>query len=341
MTTINSLLLSAFQAAPAGQPAPAKPGFPQSPFFWMPSASSKTAADIDWLYDVMIWISVICLVGIFAAMVYFCTKYKAPERKKNAVALSGVSHNTTLEITWSLIPLVILVALFVWGFKGYVDLRTAPKDAIQIYVTGQKWSWTFAYPNGHTDDQLHVPIDTNVRLVINSVDVIHSVFIPNFRVKMDAVPGRYTDLWFHATEAGNFPLECTEYCGTSHSDMLSTVTVHPPGGYEEWLAQKEEEMLNKPLPELGEITFKKQGCGTCHTIDGSAKIGPTLKGVFGRNEALEDGTTVNVDENYIKQSLLDPQSQLVKGFPPSMPTFKGRMKDREISGIIEYLKTLK
>jgi cytochrome c oxidase subunit 2 len=178
-------------------------------------------------------------------------------------------------------------------------------------------------------------------LVINSVDVIHSVFIPNFRVKMDAVPGRYTDLWFHATQAGTFPLECTEYCGTGHSDMLTTVTVHPAGGYEQWLAEKEAEMLNKPLPELGQITFKKQGCGTCHTTDGTPKIGPTLKGAFGRSESLEDGSTITVDENYVKQSLLDPQSQIVKGFPPSMPTFKGRIKDREISGIIEYLKTLK
>jgi cytochrome c oxidase subunit 2 len=132
--------------------------------------------------------------------------------------------------------------------------------------------------------------------------------------------------------------ECTEYCGTSHSDMLSRVIVHPEGGYEQWLEQKAEEMLNKPLPELGEITFKKQGCGTCHTLDGTPKIGPTLKGAFGRTETLADGSSIKVDENYIKQSLLDPQSQIVQGFPPSMPTYKGRMKDREITGLIEYIK---
>lgn len=336
MTSIKFLLLAAFQAA-----QPQQPTFPESSSFWMPSQSATTAHDVDWLYDVLVWISVLFAVGIFAAMVYFCTKYKAPARKKNEISKSLVSHNTTLEITWSVIPLVILIALFVWGFKGYVDLRTSPKDAIDVHVTAQKWSWTFTYPNGHVDDTLHAPVDTNVRLIINSVDVIHSVFIPNFRVKMDAVPGRYTELWFKATAPGDYPLECTEYCGTSHSDMLSRVIVHPAGGYEQWLEQKEEELLNKPLPELGELTFKKQGCGTCHTTDGTAKIGPTFKGLFGRSETLADGSTVSVDENYIKESLVDPQKQLVSGYPPSMPTYKGRMKDREISGLIEYIKTLK
>jgi cytochrome c oxidase subunit II len=334
MTSIK-ILLAAFQ------PGPDVPKFPKSPNFWMPTESSTTARDIDWLYDVMVWISAISLVAIAAAVVYFCIKYRAPERKKNELAKSQVSHNTTLEITWSAIPLVILVALFVWGFKGYIDLRTSPKDALDIHVTGQKWSWTFSYPNGHTDDVLNVPVHTNVRLIITSVDVIHSVWIPNFRVKMDAVPGRYTELWFNATEAGDFPLECTEYCGTAHSDMLSRVVVHPAGGYEQWLEQKEEEMLNKPLPELGELTFKKQGCGTCHSTDGSRKIGPPLNGIYGKEERMQDGTTVKVDENYLKESLIDPQARIVEGYPPSMPNYKGRMKDREITGLIEYIKGLK
>jgi cytochrome c oxidase subunit II len=333
MTSIK-FLLAAFQPSD-----PLK--FPESPNFWMPTESSTTARDIDWLYDVMVWISAISLLAIAAAVIYFIVKYRAPGRKQNEQAKSQVSHNTTLEITWAGIPLVILVALFVWGFKGYIDLRTSPKDALDIHVTAQKWNWTFSYPNGHTDDTLNVPIDTNVRLIITSVDVIHSVWIPSFRVKMDAVPGRYTELWFKAIHADTFPLECTEYCGTAHSDMLSRVVVHPPGGYEAWLEQKEEEMLSKPLPELGEITYKKQGCGTCHSTDGSEKIGPTLKGRFGQDRRLQDGSTVKIDENYIKQSLLDPQSQIAEGYPPSMPTFKGRMKDREITGLIEYIKGLK
>jgi cytochrome c oxidase subunit II len=335
MTSIKFLLLAlSFQA----QPGPQK--FPDSNDFWMPTQASTVASDIDWLYDVMVWISVAFAVGIFAAMVYFCTKFRAPARKANAQAQSSASHNTALEVTWSAIPLVILIALFVWGFKGYVDLRTSPKDAIEVHVTAQKWSWAFSYPNGHTDDTLHVPVDTNVRLVMSSVDVIHSVWIPNFRVKMDVVPGRYTDLWFRATAAGDYPLECTEYCGTSHSDMLSRVIVHPPGGYEQWLEQKEEEMMNMPLPELGALTFKKHGCGQCHTTDGTPKEGPTFKGLWGKQEALEDGSTVTVDENYVRESVVDPQAKIVKGFPRTMPPYKGRLKDREISGLIEYIKGL-
>jgi cytochrome c oxidase subunit 2 len=338
MTSLPTILLAAFQQ----QPDAPKPKSPESPFFWMPSDAATTARDIDWLYDVMVWISVICAVAIFAAMVYFCTKYKAPDRKKNALATSQVSHNTTLEITWSVLPMVILVALFVWGFKGYVDLRTSPKDALDVHVTGQKWSWTFTYPNGHVDDTLNVPVNTNVRLVINSVDVIHSVFIPNFRVKMDAVPGRFTELWFKATKPGDYPLFCTEYCGTSHSDMLTHVIVHPDGGYEKWLDEKEQELLTKPLAELGPIVFKKHGCGACHTTDGTPKIGPTFKGLWAKGtETLQDGSSVKINEEYVRQSLVDPQSQIVKDFPPSMPTYKGRMKDREILAIVELIKSLK
>jgi cytochrome c oxidase subunit 2 len=250
-------------------------------------------------------------------------------------------HNTSLEITWSLIPLVISIALFVWGFKGYVDLRTAPKDALEIHVQGQKWRWSFSYANGWNDDTLHVPVDTPVRLVISSVDVLHSFYVPNFRTKMDAVPGRYTELWFHATQAGEFPIECAEYCGTSHSDMLTKVVVHAPGGYEKYLEQAEEQEKKKPPAELGAELYEKKGCKQCHTVDGSRLIGPSWKGVFGKSEALSDGSTARVDENYIRESIVDPQSKLVMGYPPSMPTFKGQLKDHQITALIEYIKTLK
>jgi cytochrome c oxidase subunit 2 len=306
----------------------------------MPRDTSVTASDIDWLYMFMVWMSVICSVGIFAAMVYFVMKFRATSRKANEVSEPSSEHNTALEIGWSVIPLLICIALFVWGFQGFVNLRTPPKGALEIHVTGQKWKWLFDYPHG-TEDVLHVPVDRDVRLILQSVDVLHSFFIPNFRQKMDAVPGRYTDLWFRATEAGEFPVFCAEYCGTAHSDMLTYVKVHEPGGFEKWQAAAAEKILKMPPVELGKLTVEKQGCLVCHTADGTPKIGPTWKGVFGKPEKLIGGTSVTVDENYIRESLIDPAAKIVEGYPPSMPTYAGKLKDAEITGIIEYIKTLK
>jgi cytochrome c oxidase subunit II len=160
-------------------------------------------------------------------------------------------------------------------------------------------------------------------------------------VKMDAVPGRYTDLWFRATETGSFPMECAEYCGTSHSDMLSEVVVHPPGGYEEYLKKAIKIFDAKPALERGKISYEKHGCKTCHSTDGSTAVGPTWKGLWGKQEMLTTGQSVTVDENYVKESVLDPQAKLAQGFPPSMPTYKGKLRDSEIEGLIEYIKSLK
>jgi cytochrome c oxidase subunit II len=338
--TFNAFVPSLIAAAAPDAPVEL-PKLPDSPYFWMPSQSSTVANQIDWLFDVMMWLSVLSCLGILGAMIYFCVQYRARSRAANERVEVTPDHNTTLEITWSLIPLVICVALFVWGFKGYVDLRSSPKDALEVHVSGQKWKWSFIYANGWNDDTLHVPVDTPVRLILSSTDVLHSFFIPNFRTKMDAVPGRYTEMWFHATEAGEFPIECTEYCGTSHSDMLTKVVVHPPGGYEKYLELAEEQEKKKPPVELGAELYAKKGCKQCHTIDGSALIGPTWKGVFGKNEALSNGSSVQVDENYLRESIVDPQTKLVSGFPPSMPTYKGQLKDHQITALIEFIKSLK
>jgi cytochrome c oxidase subunit 2 len=342
MTSFIASLLSPILAAPTGTPEPtALPKSPDSPYFWMPTRSSTVADQIDWLFDVLVWLSVLSCIGIMGAMVYFCIKYRAKSRAANERVEITPDHNTTLEITWSFVPLVILIALFVWGFKGYVDLRTVPKDAMQVHVSGQKWKWNFTYSNGWSDDVLHVPVDTPVKILLNSTDVLHSFFVPAFRVKIDAVPGRYTELWFHATETGEFPIECTEYCGTSHSDMLSKVIVHPPGGYEKYLEQAEEKEKTLPPAELGAQLYSKKGCKQCHSIDGSRLIGPTWKGIFGKSEPLADGSTAQVDENYLRESIVDPQVKLVQGYPPSMPTYKGQLKDHQLTALIEYIKTLK
>jgi cytochrome c oxidase subunit 2 len=178
-----------------------------------------------------------------------------------------------------------------------------------------------------------------VRVVINAVDVLHSFYLPAFRTKIDAVPGRYTELWFEPTAAGEYPIFCAEYCGTGHSAMITKVVVHEKADFDKWLEEEAKIIETLPPVELGEMMFNKNGCAGCHSLDGSIKTGPSFMHVFGKMETFSDGSTGKVDENYIKQSLMDPQSQIVKGFPPAMPTFKGKLSDKKIEGIIAFIKS--
>jgi cytochrome c oxidase subunit II len=317
-----------------------KPKVPVSDNYWMPNQASTMAETIDGLFMYIMWVSVASVIGVFGAMAYFAIKYRAKDRESNQAALSQVDHSNALEIIWSVLPFFFLVSIFVWGFRDFVKLYTAPRNGIEIYATGQKWQWTFKYPNGHVDSELHVPKGVNVRILIKSVDVLHSLYLPEFRAKMDAVPGRYTDLWFNATKAGEFPIYCTEYCGKEHSDMLSQVTVHEGEGYDKWLVEKEKELDLLPPAQLGERMFKQFGCGACHSLDGTANTGPTFKGVWGRTETLATGEQIKVDENYIRNSLMEPQKDIVQGFPPQMPSFKGTLSDKKIEGLIAFIKTV-
>lgn len=321
--------------------AEVQPKSPPSTLFWLPKAGSTGAGDTDALYGVLVALSAVFAIGIFLAMAYFVWKYRARSRADNEIPEKTPDHNTALELTWSILPLILVLGIFVWGFRGYLDLRTPPKDAIDVQVTGQKWNWTFTYDNGLSDNVLHVPIDTPVRLVLTSVDVIHSLYIPAFRAKMDAVPGRYSEMWFNATEPGEYPVFCAEYCGTGHSKMLSRVIVHPTGGYETWLAEQAKKLTDMPLPDLGKQLYEKQGCKTCHSVDGSPLVGPSWKGLFGRDSRFSDGQTAKADENYIRESIVDPQKRIVVGFTPAMPTYQGKLSDRELTALIEYIKTLK
>ncbi len=310
----------------------------------MPTSASTFAENVDGLYSFLYWLSIISCGGIFVAIAYFVWKYKAKGRGANEVGDNTSHHNTALEITWSVIPLFICIFIFVWGFRGYVEMRTPPKDTLEIHAQGQKWKWIFTYPNGHRDSDLHVPVDKDVRVIIQSVDVLHSLYIPAFRTKMDAVPGRYTDLWFHATKPGDYPVFCAEYCGTAHSDMLAHAIVHEGGGYESWLEEIGElqaDEAEKDPVAYGQKMWSKQGCKNCHSVDGSVLVGPSWKGIWGTNRKFADGSTAQVDENYIMKSLNDPAGQVVAGFTPSMPTYQGQLKDYEINAIIEYIKSLK
>lgn len=306
--------------------------------FWLPKQSSTAAAGIDWVWDFIFWLSAIFFVIIVGLTVLFAIQYRA--RKGYATAKKHSNHNTVLELTWTIIPSILIIPIFWYGFKGYLDLTVPPANSYEVGVTAQRWTWLFTYPNGYVDQNLHVPIDRPVRLVMQSEDVIHSFFVPNFRVKRDIVPGRYNIAWFEATEAGEHVIFCTEYCGTNHSDMLSKVIVHPSGEFEPWL-EEASNFLEKLAPaEAGEMLYNIRGCKQCHTIDGSIRIGPSFKGVWGTEHPLTDGSSITVEENYVRQSILDPASQVVAGYDAVMPTYKGRLKDTEITMIIEYIKSL-
>ncbi len=333
MTNLATLLFAADEPSNI-------PTLGESPYFWLPkSGSNATQQHVDPLFDYIMWVSIISTLLLFGLMVLFILKYRAANRHVKPAGASD--HNTALELLWSIGPLPVVLAMFGWGFQGFVALRTTPKDAYEIHVTGQKWKWLFDYPNGYTDDVLHVPVGQKVRLVMTSVDVVHSFGLPGFRTKEDVVPGRYTELWFEPSTPGEYPVFCDQYCGTSHSGMITKVVAHEAADFENFLAQAALKIDQLPPVELGEKMFNQQGCAACHSLDGSPKTGPTWKGLFGRTETMSDGTKVTVDENYIKQSILEPQAQIVQGFPPAMPTFKGKLSDKKIEGIIAFIKAQK
>jgi len=315
------------------------PKLPDSPYFWLPVRASTVGESYDGLFMFIMWVSIVSALMLMGLMILFVAKYRAKSRKTQPQP--STDHHTGLEIIWSVVPLPIVIAMFAWGFQGFVELRTTPKDAFEVHVTGQKWKWLFEYPNGLTDDVLHVPMGQKTRVIINAVDVLHSFYLPAFRTKIDAVPGRYTELWFEPTAAGTYPIFCAEYCGTNHSSMITTVVVHEANEFKGWLKKQEELIDALPPVELGLKMYNQNGCSTCHSTDGTVKTGPSFKGVFGKAEKLSDGSTVTVDENYIKQSIEEPQSQLVQGFPPAMPTFKGKLSDKKIAGLIAFIKAQK
>lgn len=305
---------------------------------WLPSQSSSVSGDVDGVFSFIFWISLLFFVGIVGALLLFVVRYR---RRPGVRAERTVHHSTALEIAWSVIPFLLLIAIFVVGFTTFIGMAAQPEGAYEINVVGKKWVWSFQYPNGYIDDALHVPVDRAVKLVMSSDDVIHSMFIPAFRVKRDVIPGRYTSLWFEATEPGTYDLFCAEYCGTKHSDMISKVVVHPSGEFEAWL-QKSSNFLETMSPEeAGRTLYKRRGCAQCHSIDGSKMVGPSFYQLFGETAVMDTGDTINVDENYIRESILEPQEKARAGYRKVMPTYQGQLKDEEINAIIAFIKTLK
>lgn len=306
--------------------------------FWMPAQASSKAGEVDMVFYVIYWISVFFFAIIVGLMGLFVVRYR--RRSHDDQTIEGTQHHSTaLEITWTVIPIIISIAIFVLGFKSYMHMATAPRNSYEITVTGQKWQWFFQYPNGFVSSELHVPEDQPVKLTMTSEDVIHSLWIPAFRVKKDVVPGRYTHTWFEATEAGTYPLLCTEYCGTGHSDMLTVVTVHASGTFERWLQESSNLYDTMPPAEAGEMLVQRTGCIQCHSLDGKSGIGPTFVNLYGYPQKLTTGDEVIADDNYLRSSILEPMRDIVLGYEPVMPTYAGKLKDKEIGYIISYLKS--
>jgi len=306
---------------------------------FLPPQASTHAKNVD---DIFLFVTVLSIV--FFIIVAFCALWFPVIYKRRSAndRTPHWTHNLSLEIFWSVIPLALVMVIFFWGFHAYMVGQVAPNDSLEIQATAKKWSWTFEYPDGtRSINELHVPFGKPVRVIMNSEDVLHSFFLKDFRVKADVLPNRYTEVWFQATQPGQYTLQCTEYCGKDHSRMLAKVFVDTPEKYDVFLKEGPEEFKKMPLVELGKLTWDQAGCKSCHSIDGTRGDGPTWQGIWGTVHQFNDGTSAKVDENYIRESILNPQAKIVKGFEGVMPTFQGSLRDRQILGVIEYLKTLK
>jgi cytochrome c oxidase subunit 2 len=318
---------------------------PSTSWFMLPPQASTLAPSYDLLFNSITALCVFCFVLIMGAMTFFVFKYRWRGGEHKAVE---ITHNTTLELAWSVGPLFIVIGLFVWGFKLYLDMAIPPRDALEIRVTGQKWVWNFEYDDGAVSSkEFAVPLNKPVKLIMTSRDVLHSFFVPSFRVKQDTVPNRYTTLWFQATKLGTQQVFCAEYCGTDHSAMLAKVRVLSDADYERWIAAHRDDPNATPDERGKKIFNGKGGCMACHAVKPESEqpapaICPRLYQAFGRIEKLTDGNSVKVDENYIRESIEYPNAKTVAGFPAgAMPTFKGVLSDRDIGDLIAYIKTLK
>lgn len=310
--------------------------------FFLPPAKSTYAAEYDAIFWFVHLSSLVLTIGILIAIAYFLYKYR---RKSENDVTPVITHNNKLEVTWSVIPLVLCLIIFGWGYQAYVTMTTTPDDAYEVNVSAQKWLWNFTYENGaRSTGELHVPAGRPIKLVMSSNDVIHSFFVPDYRIKKDVVPGRYTEAWFQVPEAGESIIFCTEYCGTGHSDMYGKVVVHEQEEFDQWLADNAGG-ASRPddlaPAEWGEQLAQQNACQTCHSPDGADLTGPTWQGIFGTQHTMTDGSTVEVDENYLRESILDPSAKIREGYQEGlMPTYQGVLNDEQITAIIEYIKTL-
>jgi cytochrome c oxidase subunit 2 len=315
----------------------------QLPFPLMPPNASSVATEVDLLYLFIAAISAFFVVLVAALVLIFAIKFRRRHPDEVGADIHG---SLVLELSWTIIPFVIALVMFVWGADLFFRLARPPVDSMDIFVVGKQWMWKVQHPTGVREiNQMHVPVGRNIRVTLGSEDVLHDYFIPAFRVKMDAVPGRLTTLWFQATTPGTYHLFCAEYCGTQHSGMVGEVIAMTPQDYEAWLAAGGTLSAGAPVSPAaagGELFTGTFGCATCHKEEGGG-LGPPLGGVFGSNVTLADGSTVPADDNYLRESIMNPSAKIVRGYPnPSiMPPFQGMVSEEQLMQLIAYVKSLK
>lgn len=309
--------------------------------FWFPPAASTFAAEVDFLFLGILYISIFFFVLVVAAMVIFAIKFR---RRPGYEGDSTALHNNALEITWTVIPSLIVCWIFAEGVNGYMDMMTPPADTININVTARKWDWSFQYPNGAISDQLHIPNNRAVALRMRSEDVLHSFYVPSFRAKTDVVPGRVTEMWFQPIMEGNFDLFCAEYCGDQHSEMIKRggIVVHDQAGYDAWLAEAAKPPIN-PIAH-GFWLYERMGCKSCHsTVEGKRIVGPSFAKSFDQTFKNSKGEDVKFDQQYIRQSILEPQAQMREGYQNAsqMPSFQGKLNEDQLSAVTAFLEAMK
>ena len=306
--------------------------FTNFPFF--PQAASEQAGQIDALYFFLVAVTAFFMALIAILIVVFAVKFHRKHDNEVGVAIHG---SLALELLWTIIPLGITMVMFVWGAQVFFHMTRPPNGAMEIYVVGKQWMWKAQHMDGAREiNELHVPIGRPVKLIMGSEDVIHSFFIPDFRVKADVIPGRYNTLWFTATKPGRYHLFCTQYCGTKHSAMIGWVTAMEPAEYQAWLGGGP---AGGSMAENGAKLFQDLACSTCHLENGQGR-GPVLKGAYGKPVTLQSGQTVTVDDAYIRESILNPQAKVVAGFQPIMPTFQGLVTEEQLLQLIAYVKSI-
>jgi cytochrome c oxidase subunit 2 len=301
---------------------------------WWPPDASTTAHDVNRLFYFLL--SVCGAIGLLVAflLIFFSVRYR--RRPGQVCPPPDTNQSHALEWFWTITPLFVFMVMFVWGGTIYFGAYRAPDDATPVYVVARQWMWKFQHPEGQREiNTLHVPAGRPVKLLLTSEDVIHSFFVPAFRVHMDVLPGRYTSVWFHATKPGEYHLFCSQFCGTAHADMVGTVTVMDPAAYQDWLHLN----ADGSLAQRGRQTFLKYRCISCHSADEHARA-PVLEELFGRQVPLADGHTVVADEAYIRESIFDPGAKIVAGYQNIMPTFRGQVSEEEIIELIAWIKSL-
>lgn len=301
---------------------------------WAPPRASSYAAHVDALFLTLVVFTAVVTAGVFLALAYFCIKYRRGSRADRSAARRG---NWFLEIGWTVIPIMVFLGLFYWGARLYFHMTMPPEGAQRIFVVGQQWMWTFEHPEGQRElNELHVPLNKPVELVMISEDVIHDLFIPAFRLHHDVLPGRYLTGWFQADRPGRYRFFCSQYCGTEHARMVGWVIVLPQAEYAAWLSRGAPE---GSLAAQGARLFVRVGCAGCHGPASSIHA-PDLAGIYQQPVHLQDGTTVLADDAYVRDSILQPSKQVVAGYPDVMPTFRGQLREADILELTAYIRSL-